>query len=72
MNMDSCNCRGMGNINEVEALKDLIKGERISLLLIQETSMELEKALSIVVKVWKQSEGQVISSYGASKGITTF
>ena len=66
----SWNCRGIGGSRKVEALKDIIKSERLDILLIQETKM-LEVETMALSHFWKNFHGKAISSKGASRGITT-
>lgn len=42
MQMISWNCRGLGNPNKAEAIKDLLKIETADILMLQETKVEGE------------------------------
>ena len=68
----SWNWRGLGEANKVEEIKYIIRHERPDLLLIQETKMSDVEVLALSQHFWKNSQGNAISSRGASRGIVTF
>ena len=68
----SWNCKGMGSANKVEAIKDITGPERLDLLLIQEKKMNDVEVLALSQHLWKNSQGNAISSQGASGAIKTF
>ena len=70
-NENCWNCRGLGDVNKVEAIKDIIKSERPNILLIQETKMSDVEVLVLSQHFWTNNRGNTISSRGASGGITT-
>jgi exonuclease III len=72
MNFLSWNCRGFNSKFKVEALRDLKKMAKPSVILLQETKMEASTILETTKKVFKARVGTaVISSPGASGGIVT-
>ena len=71
MKIVSWNCRGLGETNKVEAIKDIIKYERPNILLIQETKMSDVEVLALSHLFWTNSQGNAISSRGALGGIET-
>jgi exonuclease III len=71
MNIVSWNCRGLGSKYRSESVMDLIKTKKPIVLLLQETKLEVNEALSKCKKLWKQSEGQEVSARGASGGLCT-
>jgi exonuclease III len=71
MKLPSWNCRGFGNKSKVEALKDLVKIENTSVILLQETKLEETIALENETKEIKNSIGMAISSNRAFGGIVT-
>ena len=62
----------MGRENKVEAIKYIIKSERLDILLLQETKMSDVEVLALSQHFWTTSQGNAISSKGALGGITTF
>ena len=71
MKIVSWNCRGLGGSRKVEAIKEIIKSERLDILLLQETKMSNVEAMALSCLFWKNSKGKAVSSKGASGGITT-
>ena len=67
----SWNCRGLGGLSKVEAIKEIIKPERPDILLLQETTMPDVEAMALSCLFWKNRKGKAISSKGASGGIAT-
>jgi exonuclease III len=67
----SWNCRGFDSNSKVEALKDLVKLENPSVILLQEMKMEDSSALEQAKKSLRSGEGITISSTGTSGGILT-
>jgi hypothetical protein len=55
---------------KVEYVMDLINLEKPSILPFHETKLATDEALSKCKKLWKSSEGQAISTRGASRGIS--
>jgi exonuclease III len=72
MKVVSWNCRGLGSRDKKEEVRKLLKLEKPSILLIQETKMRDLETLQDLQKIWKKGEGKEISSRGASGGIGTF
>jgi exonuclease III len=72
MKFVSWNCRGLGNSSWVQALRDLIRKENSTILLIQETKLGENEVLNLAVKFWRNNTGLVQSSHGASGGLGTF
>jgi exonuclease III len=71
MIITSWNCRGMGSKRKEEALKDIIKASKESILLLQETKMSRQDSLKTLSKVWKGSLGVVGNAKGTSGGLFT-
>eukprot|EP00253_Pinus_taeda_P003930 PITA_03930 len=71
MKIVSWNCRGMRSSIKEEATKSLIRTESPDILLIQETKMEDKAFLHIARKLWKRSEGHVVSAHGVLRGLGT-
>jgi exonuclease III len=67
----SWNCRGFDNKSKAKALKDLNKMASPSVILLQETKMDSSSLLEATKKVYNTTGGAVVSSHGASGGITT-
>jgi exonuclease III len=66
------NCRGLGRRDKKEEVRKMLKLEKPSILLIQETKMRDQETLQDMQKIWKKCEGKTISSRGASGGLGTF
>ena len=62
----------MGRAKKVEAIKDIIKSERLDIVLIQETKMSDVEVLALSQHFWTNNQGNTISSRGALGGISTF
>jgi ribonuclease HI/exonuclease III len=71
MIITSWNCRGMGSKKKEEALKDILKSSKASILLLQETKMSQQDVLRTLSKAWKGSQGVAGNARGASGGICT-
>jgi ribonuclease HI/exonuclease III len=71
MIITSWNCRGMGSKKKEDALKDILKSSKASILLLQETKMSQQDVLRTLSKVWKGSQGVAENARGASGGICT-
>jgi len=71
MIITSWNCRGMGSKKEEEALKDILKSSKASILLLQETKMSQQDVLRTLSNVCKGSQGVPEDARGASGGICT-
>ena len=71
MQINSWNCRGLGNLAKVEAVKDLLKMYPSDFLLLQETKIEEDSILSISKSKWKKNVGLVVSSRGSYGGMAT-
>jgi exonuclease III len=71
MNIVSWNCWGLGSKEKVESVMNLVKKENPSILLIQETKLNMEEVILRCNKFWKNSEGLAISARGASGGLCT-
>ena len=65
------NCRGLGSLSKVDAIKEIIKSERPDILFLQETKMPDVEAMALSCHFWKNNKGKAISSKGAYGGITT-
>ena len=61
MQINSWNCRGLGNPLKVEAVKDLLKMNPSDILLLQETKIEDEVLLSINRTKWNKQDEIAIS-----------
>jgi ribonuclease HI/exonuclease III len=61
----------MGSKKKEEALKDILKSSKASILLLQETKMSQQDVLRTLSTVWKGSQGVVGDARGASGGICT-
>ena len=72
MHLISWNCRGLGNPNKAEAIKDLLKMETADILMLQETKIEGETLLNTSIMKWKYDSGKVVSARGSAGGIGTF
>ena len=72
MQMVSWNCRGLGNPNKVDAVKDLLKLETVDILMLQETKIEGEILQNISSTKWKYDTGKAVSARGSTGGIGTF
>jgi len=72
MQLISWNCRGLGNPNKAEAIKDLLKMETADILMLQETKVEGETLLNTSAKKWKFDSGKAASARGTAGGIGTF
>ena len=71
MKLVSWNCTGLGSLNKVKAIKDLLRMDPRDILLLQETQMEEEALLSLSRATWKKQGGHIASARGASGGLTT-
>ena len=71
MQINSWNCRGLGNPLKAEAIKDLLKMNPLDILLLQETKIEDEALLSISRTKWNKKAGIVVSARGTSGGLAT-
>ena len=71
MKLVSWNCRGLGSLNKVKAIKDLLKMELIDILLLQENKMEEEALLGLNKANWKKQGGHAINAIGDSGGLAT-
>ena len=65
----SWNCRGLGGSSKVEEIKDIIKSERPTILLIQETKVSDVETMALS-HFWKNCHSKAISSKGSYEGIT--
>ena len=72
MKVVSWNCKGLGSLIKVDAIRYILKSKRPNILLIQETKMEKQEVMALSYLFWKKYHGKSISSRGASGGITTF
>jgi len=72
MQLISWNCRGLGNPNKAEAIKDLLKTETADILMLQETKVEGETLLNTNAMKWKFDSGKAVSARGTAGGIGTF
>lgn len=61
----------MGRKYKIEVVRDLLKFEKPTILLIQETKLEDGEILQIGSKQWKESQEIAVSSKRVSKGICT-
>eukprot|EP00253_Pinus_taeda_P009325 PITA_09325 len=72
MQLISWNCRGLGNPNKAEAIRDLLKMETADILMLQETKVEGETLLNTSAKKWKFDSGKAVSARGIAGGLGTF
>ena len=71
MNIDSWNCRGLGNPSKAEVVKDLLRIAYPDILLLQETKIEEDTLLSLSKNIWKKNAGKAMSARGSSGGLAT-
>jgi hypothetical protein len=71
MIMVSWNSRGLGSRFKEDALRDLIRDEKPSMVLIEKTKLEEKEMLVVGKKHWKNSVGITISAREASRGVYT-
>ena len=71
MQINSWNCRGLGNPLKDEAVKYLLKMNPADMLLLQETKIEDEALLSINSSKWNKKVGIAVSARGTSGGLAT-
>ena len=71
MQINSWNCRGLGNPLKDEAVKYLLKMNPTDMLLLQETKIEDEALLSISRTKWNKNTRIVASARGTSGGLDT-
>ena len=69
MNIDSWNCRGLGNSSKVEVVKDLLRMNSPDVLLLQETKIDEDSLLSLRKKNWKKNAWIAVSAWGSYDGI---
>ena len=67
----SQNYRGLGGLNKVEPIKDIIKSKKPYILLLQETKIPDVEAMALSCRFQKNNKSKAISSKGASRGIAT-
>ena len=67
----SWNYRGLGGFSKVEAIKDIIKSEKLDILLLQERKIPDVEAMALSCRFWKNNKGKAISSKSASGGIAS-
>ena len=65
------NCRGLGNPNKAEAVKDLVRMDSTDILLLQETKIEEEALLLLIKTKWKMNVGKVVNMRGTFGGLAT-
>ena len=71
MQINSWNCRGLGNPLKAKAVKYLLKMNPANILLLQETKIEDEALLSISSSKWNKKAAIVVSARGTSGGLAT-
>ena len=71
MQINSWNCRGLGNPSKVEVVKDLLKLAPSKILLLQETKIEGESLLLIIKNKWNLNSGKTVSARGSCGGLAT-
>ena len=71
MQLVSWNCKGLGNPEKAEAVKDILKIETPEILMLQETKIEGDTLLHISSNKWKKNAGKAISARGSFGGLTT-
>ena len=69
MQINSWNCRGLGNSSKAEAVKDLLKLAPSKILLLQETKIKGEALLLISKNKWNLNSGKTISTRGSCGGL---
>ena len=67
----SWNCRGLGNTNKVQAVKDLLKMAPAEILLLQETKIGEDALLLLSKNNWNFSMGKAVSARGTCGGLAT-
>jgi len=67
----SWNCRGLGRVPWTLDVKDLIKSENPSILLLQETKMKEDDVTKIEKCLWKSNNLIVKDAKGSSRGLCT-
>ena len=65
----SWNCRGLGNTNKVQAVKDLLKMAPAEILLLQETKIGEDALLLLSKNNWNFSMGKAVSAIGTCGGL---
>lgn len=68
----SWNIRGMGGPSKSFSVKDLVKNEQPTILLLQEMKLEEEELIKLSKNFWNGSERIGHNSRGASGGLGTF
>ena len=71
MQINSWNCRGLGNPSKAEVVKDLLKLAPSEILLLQETKIEGESPLLINKNKWNLNSGKTVSTRGSCGGLAT-
>ena len=71
MQINSWNCRGLGNSSKAKAIKDLLKLAPSKILLLQETKIEGEALLLIGKNKWNLNLGKSVSARGSYGGLAT-
>ena len=71
MQITSWNCRGLGNPNKAEAMKDLLRMEPSDILLLQETKIVEDTLLLLSKTKWKKNFGMDVTARGTSRGLPT-
>ena len=64
MKIVSWNCNDLGGKSNIEVIKTVVRKDKISLILIQETKMGEEESKEVMKKNWKHGEGISIGSVG--------
>ena len=71
MQINSWNCRGLGNSSKAEAVKDLLKLAPSEILLLQETKIDGEALLLIGKNKWNFNSGKSVSARGSCRELAT-
>ena len=71
MQINSFNCRGLGNSTKADAVKYLLKMYPSEILLLQETKIEEDSLLFLNKSKWKKNAGLAVNARGSSGGLAT-
>jgi len=66
MKIASYNCRGLGSIYKKEEIRDLVRLEKIYILLLQETKLSELDMKDTLKEIWKNKKAEILDSIGAS------
>ena len=66
MKITSYNCGGLGSKYKKEAIRDLVRMEKIDILLLQETKLSEADMKDTLKEIWKNNKAKILDSTGAS------